>query len=84
MFLLHWAVSVVLSVWLFQGQASFDAPTLLQGARYFATMFAGVLVASLAFHLLVDRPIERWRKAIRGRVVAWPSLALRRGAGLPP
>lgn len=67
MFLLHWAVCVVLSAWLFHGLASFDMPGPLQAARYFAAMLAGVLACSVLFYLLVDRPMERFRRKVRQR-----------------
>ena len=70
MFLLHWSVCVVLSVLFFHGQASFDEPGLVQGGRYFATMFLGVLSCSLVFYLLIDRPIELLRRRVRGHAVA--------------
>ena len=65
MFLLHWAVSVVLSAWLFHGLASFDMHSLAEGAQYFGAMFGGVLVCSLLFYLLIDRPVERLRRIVR-------------------
>ncbi|MFC5497629.1 acyltransferase family protein [Caenimonas terrae] len=65
MFLLHWAVCVVLSAWLFHGLASFDMQGARQGAGYFGAMFAGVLACSLLFYLLIDQPVERWRRVIR-------------------
>lgn len=65
MFLLHWAVGVVLSAWLFHGLASFDMHGLREGARYFAAMFTGVLVCSLLFYVLIDQPIERYRRRVR-------------------
>ena len=65
MFLLHWAVCVVVSVWLFHGLASFDMHGTRQGAGYFAVMFASVLACSVVFYLLIDRPVERWRRIVR-------------------
>lgn len=67
LFLLHWSVSVVLSAWLFDGQASFEAPDLRRGGEYFGTMFAGALVCSLVFYLLIDRPVELLRRRVRRR-----------------
>ena len=67
MFLLHWAVCVVMSAWLFHGLASFDMQGLWQGAGYFLVMFAGVLVCSLLFYLLIDQPVERYRRVVRRR-----------------
>lgn len=67
MFLLHWAVCVVLSAWLFDGLASVDMHGSGEGARYFGAMFAGVLLCSLVFYLLIDRPVERLRQAVRLR-----------------
>jgi len=69
-FLLHWAVCVVLSAWLFHGLASFDMPSLWQGAGYFLAMFAGVLVVSVLFYLLIDQPVERYRRVVRRRAAA--------------
>ncbi|MDB5945480.1 MAG: Acyltransferase family protein [Ramlibacter sp.] len=67
MFLLHWAVCVVVSAWLFHGLASFDMHGLREGAQYFAAMFAGVLVCSLLFYVLIDQPVERYRQLVRRR-----------------
>ena len=73
MFLLHWAVCVVVSAWLFHGLASFDMHGAREGAGYFAVMFVAVLACSLLFYLLIDQPVERWRKIIRsGAVTAAP------------
>jgi peptidoglycan/LPS O-acetylase OafA/YrhL len=69
-FLLHWAVCVVLSAWLFNGLASFDMPGLWQGAGYFRAMFAGVIVVSVLFYLLIDQPVERYRRVVRRRAAA--------------
>jgi peptidoglycan/LPS O-acetylase OafA/YrhL len=70
MFLLHWAVCVVLSAWLFHGLASFDMPNLWDGAAYFLVMLAGVLVVSLVFYLLIDQPVERYRRLVRARALS--------------
>jgi peptidoglycan/LPS O-acetylase OafA/YrhL len=70
MFLLHWAVCVVLSAWLFHGLASFDMPNFWQGAGYFLVMLAGALVASVLFYLLIDQPVERCRRVVRRRAAA--------------
>ena len=68
MFLLHWAVCVVISAWVFHGQASFDMQGKWQGAEYFGVMLVGVLACSLVFYLLIDQPVERYRRIIRQRV----------------
>lgn len=65
MFLLHWAVCVVVSAWLFHGAASFDMLGKREGAAYFAVMFVAVIGCSLLFYALIDRPVERWRRIIR-------------------
>jgi peptidoglycan/LPS O-acetylase OafA/YrhL len=65
MFLLHWAVCVVVSAWLFHGLASFDMQGARQGAGYFGVMFACVIGCSLLFYLLIDQPVERVRRLIR-------------------
>ena len=65
MFLLHWAVCVVVSAWLFHGAASFDMVGERQGAAYFTVMFVAVIGCSLLFYALIDRPVERWRRIIR-------------------
>jgi peptidoglycan/LPS O-acetylase OafA/YrhL len=67
MFLLHWAVCVVMSAWLFHGLASFDMPGLWQGAGYFLVMFGGVIIVSLLFYVLIDQPVERYRRVVRRR-----------------
>jgi peptidoglycan/LPS O-acetylase OafA/YrhL len=67
MFLLHWAVCVVVSAWLFHGLASFDMHGARQGAGYFGVMFAGVIGCSLLFYLLIDQPVERLRRIVRRR-----------------
>jgi peptidoglycan/LPS O-acetylase OafA/YrhL len=69
MFLLHWAVCVALSAWLFHGLASFDMQGPWQGAGYFLAMFAGALACSLAFYLLIDQPVERLRRRVRRRAL---------------
>jgi len=70
MFLLHWAVCVVVSAWLFHGLASVDMKGTAQGAEYFGAMFAGVLVASYLFYVLIDQPVERYRRLVRARGAA--------------
>ncbi|MES3000736.1 MAG: acyltransferase [Pseudomonadota bacterium] len=78
MFLLHWAVCVVISAWVFHGLASFDMESRLQGAEYFGVMLAGVLVCSLVFYVCIDRPVERVRRVIRNRArLARPVAATR-------
>jgi peptidoglycan/LPS O-acetylase OafA/YrhL len=67
MFLLHWAVCVVISAWLFHGLASFDMQGLWQGAGYFLVMFAAVIACSLLFYVLIDQPVERYRRIVRRR-----------------
>jgi peptidoglycan/LPS O-acetylase OafA/YrhL len=70
MFLLHWAVCVVLSAWLFHGLASFDMQGALEGAEYFGVMFVAVVACSLVFYVLIDQPVERYRRIVRGRARA--------------
>jgi peptidoglycan/LPS O-acetylase OafA/YrhL len=70
MFLLHWAVCVVISAWLFHGLASFDMDGLWQGAGYFLVMFAGVIIVSLLFYVLIDQPVERYRRVVRRRATS--------------
>jgi peptidoglycan/LPS O-acetylase OafA/YrhL len=72
MFLLHWAVCIVLSAWLFDGLASFDMRGLREGAHYFGAMFAGVLACSLLFYLVIDRPVEHYRTIVRRRAAMLP------------
>jgi peptidoglycan/LPS O-acetylase OafA/YrhL len=67
MFLLHWAVCVVVSAWLFHGLASADMHGPLQGAEYFGAMFAGVLACSFVFYVCIDQPVERYRRMVRAR-----------------
>ena len=67
LFLLHWAVSVVVSAWLFQGRASFDMQGAGAGAVYFAIVLSLALAVSLVFVQVVDRPIERLRRVVRSR-----------------
>lgn len=66
-FLTHWAVCVFVSGLFFEGRASFDAETLLEGGIYFFSVFAAVLACSLVFLQCVDQPVERLRRAIRSR-----------------
>jgi peptidoglycan/LPS O-acetylase OafA/YrhL len=70
MFLLHWAVCVVVSAWLFHGLASADMHGPLQGAEYFGAMFAGVLACSFVFYVCIDQPMERYRRMVRARGAA--------------
>jgi peptidoglycan/LPS O-acetylase OafA/YrhL len=65
MFLLHWAVCVVMSAWLFHGLASADMRGAWQGGEYFAVMLGAVLVCSALFYWLIDQPVERFRRIIR-------------------
>jgi peptidoglycan/LPS O-acetylase OafA/YrhL len=67
MFLTHWTVCVFVSGLLFGGRASYDAATLADGAVYFFTMFAAVLACSTLFYQLIDKPVERIRRAVRTR-----------------
>jgi peptidoglycan/LPS O-acetylase OafA/YrhL len=67
MFLLHWAVCVLLSAWLFGGLASFDMHGALDGAAYFGTMFIAVLACSLLFYRFIDQPVEYVRRRVRRR-----------------
>lgn len=67
MFLLHWAVGVVVSAWLFHGLGSVDMPGMREGAHYFLVVFAAVVACSLLSYVLIDRPVERYRQAVRRR-----------------
>jgi peptidoglycan/LPS O-acetylase OafA/YrhL len=68
LFLLHWAVSVVVSAALFDGRASFDLPGAGAGAGYFAVVLCASLACALLFVQVVDRPIERLRRRVRWRM----------------
>lgn len=65
MFLLHWAVSVVISAWVFHGAASYDMRNLREGGEYFLVMLFGVFFCSMLFYGFIDRPIEKYRQIIR-------------------
>ncbi len=67
LFLLHWAASVLISAWLFEGRASFDLQGLRAGGGYFAAVCVLAIGGSLLFVQLIDRPMERWRNAVRLR-----------------
>lgn len=67
MFLLHWAVGVVVSAWLFHGLGSVDMPGMREGAHYFLVVFAAVVACSLLSYVLIDQPVERYRQAVRRR-----------------
>ncbi len=67
MFLLHWAVGVVVSAWLFHGLGSADMPGMREGAHYFLVVFAAVVACSLLSYVLIDQPVERYRQAVRRR-----------------
>jgi peptidoglycan/LPS O-acetylase OafA/YrhL len=78
MFLVHWAVCVVISAWVFHGLASFDMASRLQSAEYFGVMLAGVLVCSRVFSVCIARPDERIRRGISNRArSARPAAATR-------
>ena len=64
-FLLHWAVSVVISALLFHGLASVDMQSGLEGARYFSVVLLATMVCSLGFYLFIDQPVERLRRMVR-------------------
>jgi peptidoglycan/LPS O-acetylase OafA/YrhL len=70
MFLLHWAVCVVISAWLFHGLAGFDMHGVAEGAEYFSVVLFAVLVCSLGFYVLIDQPVEHFRRIIRRRSAA--------------
>jgi peptidoglycan/LPS O-acetylase OafA/YrhL len=70
MFLLHWAVCVVMSAWLFDGLASFDMHGGWQGAKYFLVMLTAAIACSLLFYVLIDQPVEKFRRRVRRRAVA--------------
>ena len=70
MFLLHWAVCVVISAWLFHGLAGFDMQGTQDGAKYFAVVLTAVLACSLLFYLLIDQPVEHFRRMVRRRAAA--------------
>jgi peptidoglycan/LPS O-acetylase OafA/YrhL len=69
-FLLHWAVCVVISAWLFHGLAGFDMHGALEGAEYFSVVLLAVLACSLGFYLLIDQPVEHLRRIVRRRAAA--------------
>jgi peptidoglycan/LPS O-acetylase OafA/YrhL len=65
-FLTHWAASVLVSHYFFDDRAvNKDLRPSLQGGVYFMSVFATVLAFSALFYLLIDRPVERARRAIR-------------------
>jgi peptidoglycan/LPS O-acetylase OafA/YrhL len=66
-FLNHWTVCVFMSGLFFQGRASFDEKSLLDGGVYFLIMFAAVMVCSVIFYWLIDKPVELLRRRIRER-----------------
>jgi peptidoglycan/LPS O-acetylase OafA/YrhL len=66
-FLTHWTVCVFVSALFFDGRASYDAVTFLDGAVYFLTMFVAVLACSVLFYQCVDKPVERIRRIVRSR-----------------
>ncbi|MBC7547093.1 MAG: acyltransferase [Polaromonas sp.] len=70
MFLLHWAVGVVISAWLFQGLAGFDMQDALAGAEYFSAVLVATMACSLGFYLVIDRPVEHVRRIVRRRAAA--------------
>jgi peptidoglycan/LPS O-acetylase OafA/YrhL len=69
-FLLHWAVCVVISAWLFHGLAGFDMIGALDGAEYFFVVLLATLACSMCFYLLIDQPIEHLRRIVRRRVLS--------------
>lgn len=75
MFLLHWAVCVVISAWLFHGLAGFDIQGTRDGAEYFAAVLLAILVCSLLFYVLIDQPVEHFRRIIRKRATAAAAIA---------
>lgn len=69
-FLLHWAVCVVISAWLFHGLAGFDMRGALDGAEYFLVVLLATIACSMCFYLGIDQPIEHLRRSIRRRATA--------------
>lgn len=67
MFLLHWAICVIISAWVFHGSASYDMRTQREGGEYFLVMLFVLLLCSLLFYGFIDQPIEKYRKIIRRR-----------------
>ncbi len=67
LFLLHWAVSVVVSVGLFQGRVNFDMPGAGAGPGYFAAVLCASIASALVLVQVVDRPMERLRRVVRAR-----------------
>jgi peptidoglycan/LPS O-acetylase OafA/YrhL len=66
-FLLHWAVCVVISAWLFHGLAGLDMRSPLDGGRYFSVVLLATMACSLGFYLLIDQPVEHFRRIVRRR-----------------
>ena len=73
LFLLHWAVCVVMSAWLFHGLASTDMPSAWDSGRYFAVMLMASIGCSLVFYRLIDRPVEHVRQWVRRRAQKAPA-----------
>ena len=67
LFLLHWAVCIVMSAWLYDGLASADMSGAWESGRYFSVMLATSIGCSLAFYSVIDRPIEHVRQWVRRR-----------------
>lgn len=70
MFLLHWAVCVVISAWLFHGLAGFDMEGAVDGAEYFSVVLLASMACSLGFYVLIDQPVEHLRRIVRRRTTA--------------
>ncbi len=68
LFLLHWTVCVVMSVWWFHGLSSVDMHSPWESGRYFAVMLVASIGCSVLFYSLIDRPLEHVRQQFRGRV----------------
>ena len=55
------------NAWLFHGLAGFDMRGALNGGEYFLVVLLATMACSLGFYLLIDQPVERFRRIVRSR-----------------
>jgi peptidoglycan/LPS O-acetylase OafA/YrhL len=67
LFLVHWAAAILVSHYFFGDRAvNEETSPSLAGALYFLTVFVVALTLSALSFVLIDRPVERIRRVVRG------------------
>lgn len=67
LFLTHWAAAILVSHYFFDDRAvNKEAAPSLAGALYFLMVLIATLALSVLSFILIDRPVERIRRVVRG------------------